>query len=84
MFACEKSHASCTLPFRLGKQLCKKVGLDLDFYVTRERDEEEVFPWEIIDQGIRRDYFWLEYQRALKGIFTPRCASGCRRCGVCG
>lgn len=66
------------------KQLCKKSGLALDFYVTRERGEDENFPWEIIDQGVRRDYFWNEYQRALQGTFTPRCSSGCHRCGVCG
>ncbi len=66
------------------KQLCKKNGLDLDFCLSRERTADELFPWEIIDQGIRRDYFRLEYQRALQGTLTPRCVSGCRRCGVCG
>ncbi len=66
------------------KQLCRKAGLTLDFYVTRERGEAEPFPWEVIDQGVRRDYLWQEYQRALHGTFTPRCAPGCRRCGVCG
>jgi radical SAM superfamily enzyme YgiQ (UPF0313 family) len=66
------------------KQLCKKAGLELDFYVTRERGAAEKFPWERLDQGVRRDYLWLEYQRALQGKFTPRCVSGCNRCGVCG
>ncbi|MCK4502359.1 MAG: radical SAM protein, partial [Desulfuromonadales bacterium] len=46
------------------KQLCKKSGFALDFYVTRERGADELFPWEIIDQGIVRDYLWQEYQRA--------------------
>ena len=66
------------------KQLCKKSGLELDFYVTRQRPEDERFPWQLIDQGIRHDYLWQEYQRALAGKFTPRCSSGCQRCGVCG
>ncbi len=66
------------------KQLCRKAGLELDFYVSRQRQQDEIFPWEIIDQGVRRDYFWQEYQRALQGQFTPRCSSGCQRCGVCG
>ncbi|NOQ52072.1 MAG: radical SAM protein [Desulfuromonadaceae bacterium] len=65
------------------KQLCKKAGLDLNFYVTRERGENELFPWEVIDQGIRRDYLWQEYQRALAGSLTPPCFPGCRRCGIC-
>ncbi|MFK5925516.1 MAG: radical SAM protein [Desulfuromusa sp.] len=66
------------------KQLCKKSGLSLDFYVTRERGEDEVFPWEVIDQGVKRVYLWHEYQRAQQEKMTPRCVPGCRRCGVCG
>ena len=66
------------------KQMCKKNGLSLDFYVTRERGVEELFPWEIIDQGVRRSYLWQEYQRAQGEKTTPPCIPGCRRCGVCG
>jgi len=66
------------------KQLCKKEGLSLDFYVTRERDVEELFPWEIIDQGVMRSYLWQEYKRAKLVKMTPPCVPGCRRCGVCG
>lgn len=63
---------------------CREVGLDPSFYVTRQRPEEEIFPWEIIDNGVTRDYLWREYRRGLEGKPTPRCAPGCRRCGVCG
>ena len=65
------------------KQLCKKTGLALDFYVTRERGLGELFPWEVIDQGINREYLWQEYQRAEQEKMTPPCVPGCRRCGVC-
>ena len=65
------------------KQLCKKSGLEFDYFVTRQRDKDEPFPWEVIDQGISREYLWREYQNALKGKLTPRCAAGCSRCGVC-
>ncbi|MCK5913799.1 MAG: radical SAM protein, partial [Desulfuromusa sp.] len=65
------------------KQLCNKTGLPLDFYVTRERGISELFPWEIIDQGINREYLWQEYQRAEQEKMTPPCVPGCRRCGVC-
>lgn len=66
------------------KQLCKKSGLALDFYVTRERNIDESFPWEIIDQGVKREYLWQEYQRAQQEKTTLPCVPGCRRCGVCG
>lgn len=57
-----------------------------DFWVVRERQKEEVFPWEVIDHGIERGYLWEEYMRALQEKSSPECMpdSNCRRCGVCG
>ena len=65
------------------KQTCKKSGLSLDFYVTRERENTELFPWDIIDQGVNRTYLWQEYQRGLQERTTSPCVPTCRRCGVC-
>jgi radical SAM superfamily enzyme YgiQ (UPF0313 family) len=62
---------------------CRQEGLDADFYLARERSQDEVFPWEIIDQGVPRRFLWSEYQRALNGQLTPPCGPGCRRCGLC-
>ncbi len=66
------------------KQICRKNGLELADYVTRERECDEPFPWDVIDQGFSRAYLWQEYQRALQGKLTLRCSAGCRRCGICG
>jgi radical SAM superfamily enzyme YgiQ (UPF0313 family) len=66
------------------QQTLRTHGLAPEFYASRERPREELFPWEIIDHGIRRDYLWAEYQRALQARPTPRCeVARCRRCGVC-
>jgi radical SAM superfamily enzyme YgiQ (UPF0313 family) len=65
------------------RKACKQIGIDAAFYVTRERDADELFPWEVIDSGVDRDYLWQEYQRAAEGQLTSPCASGCQRCGVC-
>lgn len=56
-----------------------------DFWVMRERGRDEVFPWEVIEHGVRRDYLWREYELALKGESTPECRpeEDCRRCGAC-
>lgn len=51
--------------------------------VYRERGLEETLPWDIIDQGIKKEYFWAEYQKGLVGGHTSPCAPGCVRCGVC-
>lgn len=63
---------------------CRGLGLDPDFYITRERGAEELLPWEVIDSGVSRDYLWREYQRGLAGQRTIPCQPGCQRCGVCG
>jgi radical SAM superfamily enzyme YgiQ (UPF0313 family) len=57
-----------------------------DFYATRTRREDELFPWDIIDHKVEKAYLWREYRRALAAELTPACPSdgGCVRCGVCG
>jgi radical SAM superfamily enzyme YgiQ (UPF0313 family) len=70
-----------------GKKLsavCREAGVDPAFYTTRDREMDEVFPWEILDNGVTRSYLMEEYERSRAGKASPRCATGCRRCGVCG
>jgi radical SAM superfamily enzyme YgiQ (UPF0313 family) len=63
---------------------CRELGLDPTFYLSRQRGADEIFPWEVIDCGVSRRHLWNEYQRARAGQLSPRCASGCSRCGICG
>lgn len=42
----------------------RKVGVERDFYVHRERQYREVLPWEIIDHGVSKTKLWAEYMRA--------------------
>lgn len=66
------------------QQALAAQGLAPGFYAARQRPRDELFPWEIVDHGIRRDYLWAEYQRAMAAKSTPRCeVARCRRCGVC-
>ncbi|MBU4263770.1 MAG: radical SAM protein [Proteobacteria bacterium] len=65
------------------RQVFRRHDVQPEYY-TRERERHERFPWEVIDHGIRRDYLWAEYRRALAGKKTPVCdTTSCRRCGVC-
>jgi radical SAM superfamily enzyme YgiQ (UPF0313 family) len=66
------------------KGACREAGLDAAFYLHRERRPDELFPWEIIAQGVRRDYLWREYQDALAARLGTTCSPGCRRCGMAG
>ena len=43
-----------------------------------------LFPWDVISMGVRRDYLWKEYEKALEAAVSPPCPEGlCRQCGVC-
>lgn len=64
-------------------RVMKDAGVDAGFYLYRERGEEEIFPWEMIDIGVRREYLRQELERARERKSTMMCFDGCRRCGVC-
>jgi radical SAM superfamily enzyme YgiQ (UPF0313 family) len=35
------------------------------FWVYREKEEQELFPWDFIDHGIKKEDLWKEYQEAV-------------------
>ncbi len=47
-------------------QAYRSVDLNPDFYVYRQREFDEILPWDFIDHGIGKDLLWKEYQLALK------------------
>ncbi|MCK9376055.1 MAG: radical SAM protein [Syntrophobacterales bacterium] len=62
----------------------RESPINPDFFTLRERRPDELFPWDFIDHGLKKDYLWEEYQRALEGKETPPCRPAvCSRCGVC-
>jgi len=65
------------------RQLFRQHGVEPDDYV-RQRQKDEVMPWEVIGHGIKPVYLWAEYQRALAEKTTIPCdTKKCSRCGVC-
>ena len=46
------------------------AGLDADFYVLRDRRQDLVLPWEIIDGGLRKTFFASEFEKSLRGAST--------------
>jgi radical SAM superfamily enzyme YgiQ (UPF0313 family) len=62
----------------------RESPINPDFFTLRQRRPDELFPWDFIDHGLKKDYLWEEYQRALEGKETPPCQPEvCSRCGVC-
>lgn len=59
-------------------------GVDLDWYTTREREYEEVLPWDHLDAGLDRDWLWEDWQDALDEREVEDCRwTPCFDCGVC-
>ena len=57
-------------------------GVDIDFYTTRERSLDEVFPWDFIDAGVTKDFLKREWANAQAQTVTPNCRMRCSGCGV--
>jgi radical SAM superfamily enzyme YgiQ (UPF0313 family) len=67
-------------------QTFKASAVNPHFYVHRQRNPDELFPWDFIDHGIDKAYLFKEYRRALEGRTSAPCPadpSKCRVCGVC-
>lgn len=62
--------------------LLDECGVDRDFYNYRERDRDEIFPWDFIDIGVSKEFMWREYEKAKRGEVTPNCRAKCSGCGA--
>ncbi|MGN0335023.1 MAG: TIGR03960 family B12-binding radical SAM protein [Lachnospiraceae bacterium] len=60
----------------------KEAGLNLDFYTTRERNTDEVFPWDFINIGVTKKFLEREWKRAHEETVTPNCRMQCSGCGA--
>ena len=59
-----------------------ECGIDTDFYTMRERDLDEIFPWDFIDTGVTKEFLKREWQNAMNQSVTPNCRMRCSGCGV--
>ena len=65
------------------KSEMKAAGLDMDNMNYRERSFDEFLPWSHLDMGMDEGYLEMEWKRSIDEAYTPPCAAGCKRCGVC-
>ena len=63
-------------------QAFEKTGIDVDFYTTRPRDLDEVFPWDFIDIGVTKEFMKREWKNAMEEKVTPNCKMQCSGCGA--
>jgi len=60
------------------------LGVSIDFFTTREREADEVLPWDHLDSGLDKQWLWDDWQDALTGYEQDDCRwTPCFDCGVC-
>lgn len=60
----------------------EKEGIDPAFYVSRERDLDEVFPWDHISSGVFKAFLLEDYLMSQRGETRQDCREGCFACGI--
>ncbi len=53
-----------------------------EFYTSRERADEEIFPWDFIDCGVSREFLLREWKKAKEETVSPNCRQRCQGCGA--
>ena len=62
----------------------EEEGIDIDFFVTRDRDLDEPLPWDHMDMRVKKSFLAREWKRAINAELTPDCREGtCSACGIC-
>ena len=60
----------------------QELGIDMDFYTTRERALDEVLPWDFIDCGVTKQFLIREWEQAKLANVSPNCRVQCQGCGA--
>ena len=60
----------------------EECGIDISFYTTRTRGDDESFPWDFLDCGVTKQFLLREWHRAQEESVTPNCKMQCQGCGA--
>ncbi len=50
----------------------RRAGIDIDFYILRKKEIDEILPWDFIDNGVDKGYLINEYNKVLKMVKNER------------
>ncbi len=68
--------------FDVWMDVFKECGVDPFFYTTRVREDDEIFPWDIINPGVTKAFLLREWKTALSGKKSSNCRQQCLGCGA--
>lgn len=71
-----------TFKNEIWQEAFRTCGIDPDFYTIRERDLDELLPWDFIDTGVTKEFLKREWERAKAAEVTLNCRARCSGCGV--
>lgn len=57
-------------------------GLSMEFYANRDREYDEILPWDHLDYGVTKKFLMRENELAKKAATTPNCREKCAGCGA--
>ena len=57
-------------------------GVDIGFYTTRERADNEIFPWDFLDCGVTKEFLLREWKKAQTQTVSKNCREQCQGCGA--
>ena len=63
-------------------QCFEEENVDPFFYTTRERADDELFPWDFIDCGVTKAHLLREWHNAQNEKVTDNCKNKCSGCGA--
>lgn len=59
-----------------------ECGLTPEFYTSRPRSLDEIFPWDFIDAGVTKEFLKREWLKAQKETISENCKLKCQGCGA--
>lgn len=68
--------------YELWMKAFEKAGIDTKFYANRQRDFEEINPWDHLDYAVSKKFLINEYKKACDAETTPNCREKCAGCGA--
>ncbi|MCR5209184.1 MAG: TIGR03960 family B12-binding radical SAM protein [Lachnospiraceae bacterium] len=62
----------------------EETGVDYEDYIFRTRPDDEEFPWDFIDSGVRKEFLLREWKNASMAKKSSNCREQCMGCGCTG
>jgi hypothetical protein len=64
------------------RRALRETDISIREVVGTERSPEAVYPWDIVNIGVNREFLLTERDNAYEGRMTPPCDTKCSKCGL--